>query len=119
MKSGGNFGAATLGLIGFIEGGKLGLGWGAAVGTLFGPEGTAPGAAIGGMVVGVFGGAVGGIVGYLGGAAMTDWMLETFSPDFYYGMKLDAINKAEERLRSDIKSLSDLSNSFTPETSAK
>lgn len=118
VKSGGNFGAATLGLVGFVEGGKLGLAWGAAIGTCFGPEGTAPGAAIGGVVVGMFGGAVGGIVGYLGGATMTDWMLETFSPDFYYGMKIDAIDNAEARLKSNIERLSGLSNPLTDAASA-
>jgi hypothetical protein len=101
-----------------VEGGKLGLAWGAAIGTCFGPEGTAPGAAIGGVVVGMFGGAVGGIVGYLGGATMTDWMLETFSPDFYYGMKIDAIDNAEARLKSNIERLSGLSNPLTNATSA-
>ena len=114
VTSGGNFGAATLGLIGFVEGGKLGLFWGAAIGTLFGPEATAPGAAIGGVVVGVVGGAVGGVAGYLGGAAMTDWMLETLSPKFYYGMKVVEIEKAEARFHREIDRLSNLSRPLSP-----
>jgi hypothetical protein len=106
VKSGGNIGAATLGLGGFLGGAKLG----AVVGTPFGPVGTA----IGGVVGSVIGGTIGGMVGYYGGATMTDWMLETFSPEFYYGMKLDEINKAEGELKRSIDGLSDLSRPLAP-----
>jgi len=100
VKSGGNFGAATLGLIGFVEGAKLGAMIGAPGGwTAF----------IGAGIGGIAGGAIGGIVGYLGGAAMTDWMLETFSPEFYYGMKLEQISRAEKQLAKEINRLRDLS----------
>jgi len=101
VKTGGNVGALGLGLIGSVEGAKLG----AMVGTPFGPWGPV----IGGGIGGIAGGAVGGIVGYLGGAAMTDWMLETFSPEFYYGMKLEEIDRAEAKLHREIDRLSDLS----------
>lgn len=109
VQLGANLGAATLGLIGGIEGGKLGLALGATIGTWFGPLGTAPGAVIGGVLGGAVGGAVGGIAGYLGGAALTEWMLETFAPELYYKMKLEEIEKAEAKFRREIDRLSDLS----------
>jgi len=101
VKSGGNLGAATLGLIGFVEGAKLGV----IIGTPFGPWGTFSGGGVGGIA----GGAIGGIVGYMGGAALTEWYLETFSPEFYYTMKLEEIDRAELKLHREIDRLSDLS----------
>ena len=105
VRSGGNLGAATLGLIGFIEGAKLG----AMIGS---PGGWT--ALIGAGIGGIAGGAVGGIVGYLGGAAMTDWMLETFTPEFYYRMKLAEIEKAETKFRREIDRLGDMSRPLSP-----
>ena len=105
VKSGGNLGAFTLGLIGSIEGLNLGAMIGAPGGwTAF----------IGAGIGGIAGGIAGGLVGYLGGAAMTDWMLETFSPEFYYGMKLEEIDKAEKKLARKIDRLRDLSHPLTP-----
>ena len=106
VKSAGNFGAATLGLILFVEGGKLGA-W---IGTPFGPWGAAIGAVVGGVV----GGAIGGVGGYLAGASMTDWALETFTPEFYYRMKHDEIEKAVAKLQREINRLSDLSRPLSP-----
>lgn len=102
VSTGGNLGAAALGLIGAVEGGKFGV----ILGTPAGPWGMAIGGGIGGLA----GGAIGGIVGYLGGATLTDLMLETFSPEFYYGMKVDAIADAEQKICKEIDKLSDLSN---------
>lgn len=106
VKSAGNLGAATLGLIGAVEVGKLG----AAIGSSCGPWGTV----IGGGVGAIVGGAVGGLAGYLGGASLTDWMLETLSPKFYYGMKLEEIAKAEDRFTKEVSRLVDLSSPLSP-----
>jgi hypothetical protein len=104
VKTGGNVGAATLGIVGAVEGGKFGA-W---LGTPFGPCGPF----IGGGVGAVLGGAFGGMVGYLGGAALTDWMLETFSPKFYYGLKMEEIDRAETRFSDRVGRLLDLSQPF-------
>jgi hypothetical protein len=106
VKTGGNLGAAVLGTIGFVEGGKLG----AVIGTPFGPIGVTVGGAIGAVV----GGAVGGIAGYLGGAALTDRLLQTLSPKLYYGMKLEEIEKAEKRFSENTERLLDLSHPLMP-----
>jgi hypothetical protein len=106
VKTGGNLGAATLGLICCIEGGKLG----AAIGTPLGPWGTFTGG-VGGAIIG---GAVGGMAGYLGGAALTDWTLQTLAPKFYYGMKLEEIAAAENQFNKELKRLTDLSIMFAP-----
>jgi membrane protein DedA with SNARE-associated domain len=83
------------------EGGKLG----AVIGTPFGPIGTAIGTVVGGFL----GSAIGGAVGYFGGATLTDWMLQTLAPKFYYGMKIDEIDRAEEHFRKEIDRLTNLS----------
>ncbi|GIW89869.1 MAG: hypothetical protein KatS3mg109_0301 [Pirellulaceae bacterium] len=100
VESGGNLGAVTLGLICSIEGAKI-------FATIGAPGGWT--AFISGAIGGIACGTIGGIVGYLGGAAVTEWMLETFAPEFYYGMKLKEIEKAEEKLRQEIIRVSDLS----------
>ena len=100
VKSGGNLGAATLGLIGSIEGAKLG----AMIGS---PGGWT--AVVGAGVGGIAGGAIGSTVGYIGGERMTDWMLETLRPEFYYKMKLEELDSAENRLTLRIDRLSGLS----------
>lgn len=102
VKTGGNLGSVGLTLIGVVEGGKLG----AIVGSPLGPGGIMIGGGLGSLA----GGAIGGTVGYFGGATITDWMLETYSPEFYYGMKVDAIADAERKLSEKIGRLSDLSN---------
>lgn len=95
VQTGGNVGAAALGLVGFVEGGKLG----AIVGGHFGPVGLALGPMAGGML----GGATGGIVGYCGGAWLTDWMLESFAPEFYYSAKLTDVARTESQFQRRIR----------------
>ena len=102
IQSGGNFGAAALGLIGMGEGAMIG----SFIGTSILPG---PGTIIGGILGGVVGGYGGGVVGYLGGAWVTDWLLETMSPEFYYGMKVDSITKMESKFSKQIENLRDLS----------
>ena len=58
------------------------------------------------------------MTGYLGGASLTDWMLETLSPKFYYGMKLEEIARAEDRFNKELNRLDDLSSPLTPATPA-
>lgn len=106
VKTGANLGAAVLTTIGFVEGGKLGV----MIGTPFGPFG----APIGGCIGAIAGASIGGLVGYCGGAALTDSMLQTLSPKFYYGMKFDEIARTEKLFRSELDRLLDLSNPLVP-----
>jgi len=101
VNTGGNLGGTSLGLIGAIELGKLGAG----IGSSFGPWGTF----IGGGVGAVVGGTLGGMAGYLGGASLTDWMIETLAPSFYYAMKVAELERAESRFSSGIRRLEELS----------
>jgi hypothetical protein len=100
VKTGGNLGAAGLGLIAAVEMGKLG----AAIGAPLGPCGPA----IGGVLGMIAGGAIGGTVGYLGSASLTDWMLQTLTPSFYYGMKILEVEHSENRLHRELNRLTDL-----------
>jgi hypothetical protein len=109
VQSSGNLGAAAFGLVGMFGGAKLGV----AAGAWFGPQG----ATIGGLLGGIAGGAAAGAAGYWGGAKLSNWLLETLDPEFYYGMKTEQVDKAKSRFQQEIDRLRDLSRPLVPSAS--
>jgi len=97
VQSGGNFGGVMLGSLMAVGGAELGM----AMGSVFGP----PGSVIGAIVVGGVGYGIGSFVGYLGCSRLTEWCLKTFNSKFYYGMKMRAVDKAEEKIVGELESL--------------